>query len=115
VPSIAPPTLAVHGAIVRADVAVPATIEPLSEKLEKWRRGVAGGGVALVSRGAAPRMVVALDRPVPRRAPAEHARRRAERLGDRRLVSPPERARWLGRRTVQLARLAQVADAQRVD
>jgi len=52
-------------------------------------------------------MVVALDRPAPRRAPAEHARRRAERLGDRRLVSPPERARWL-------ARLAQVADAQRV-
>ena len=54
-------------------------------------------------------MVVALDRPVPRRAPAEHARRRAERLADRRLFSSPERARWVARRTAQLARLGQVA------
>jgi len=38
-------------------------------------------------------MLVTLDRPVPRRSPAEHARRRAERLADRRLFSPPERAR----------------------
>jgi hypothetical protein len=40
-------------------------------------------------------MVVTLDRPVPRRSPVEHARRRAERLADRRLFSPPERARSL--------------------
>jgi len=58
-------------------------------------------------------MLVALDRPVARRSPAEHARRRAERLAARRLLSPPERARWLARRTAQLARMAQVADAQR--
>jgi hypothetical protein len=58
-------------------------------------------------------MIVPIDRPVPRRAPAEHARRRAERLADRRLFSPPERARWLARRTAQLARLARVADTQR--
>jgi hypothetical protein len=55
-------------------------------------------------------MVVPLDRPVPRRSAAEHARRRAERLADRRLFSPPERARWLARRTAQLARLELVAD-----
>jgi hypothetical protein len=55
-------------------------------------------------------MLVALDRPVPRRSPAEHARRRAERLAERRLFSPPERARWLARRTAQLARLERVAD-----
>jgi len=55
-------------------------------------------------------MLVALDRPVPRRSPAEHARRRAERLADRRLFSPAERARWLARRTLQLARLERVAD-----
>src|SRR5262249_14946437 len=54
--------------------------------------------------------VTALARPVPRRSPAEHARRRAERLADRRLFSPPERARWLARRNAQLARLARVAD-----
>jgi len=54
-------------------------------------------------------MIVALDRPVRRCSPAEHARRRAERLADRRLFSPPERARWIARRTAQLARLAQVA------
>ena len=58
-------------------------------------------------------MLVALDRPVPRRSPAEHARRRAERLAYRRLFSLPERARWLARRTAQLARLARVADTQR--
>jgi hypothetical protein len=57
-------------------------------------------------------MVLPLDRPVPRRPPAEHARRRAERLADRRLFSPPERVRWLARRTAQLARLAQVAAQQ---
>jgi hypothetical protein len=50
-------------------------------------------------------MLVALDRPVPRRAPAEHARRRA----DRRLFAPPERARWLARRTAQLASLGGVS------
>ena len=43
-------------------------------------------------------MVVALDRPVPRRSPAEHARRRAERLAGRRPFDLPERARWLARR-----------------
>jgi hypothetical protein len=58
-------------------------------------------------------MVVALDRPVPRRSPVEHARRRAECLADRRLFSPPERARWLARRSAQLARLARVADERR--
>jgi len=55
-------------------------------------------------------MLVALDRPVRRRSPAEHARQRAERMADRRLFSPSERARWLARRTAQLARLARVAD-----
>lgn len=59
-------------------------------------------------------MVVALDRPVPRRSPAEHARRHAERLADRRVFSPTERARWLARRSAQLARLARVADERRV-
>jgi hypothetical protein len=58
-------------------------------------------------------MLVALARPVPRRSPAEHARRRAELLVDRRLFSPPERARWLARRTAQLARLAQLVDERR--
>jgi hypothetical protein len=38
---------------------------------------------------------------------------RAERLADRRLCSPPERARWLARRTAQLARLARVTDERR--
>jgi len=66
--------------------------------------------VALVSHGEISAMIVALDRPVPRRSPAEHARRRAERLGDRRLFSSQQRARWLARRTAQLARLARVAD-----
>jgi hypothetical protein len=47
-------------------------------------------------------VVLALDRLVPRRSPAEHARRRAERLADCRLFSPPERARWLAGRTAQL-------------
>ena len=68
-----------------------------------------GPPVAIVSPGETPRMVVAFDRPVPRRAPAEHAQRRAERLADRRLFSPQDRARLLARRTAQLARLAQVA------
>jgi hypothetical protein len=58
-------------------------------------------------------MVIALDRPVPRRAPVEHARQRAERLADRRLFSSPERARWLARRTAQLARLERTADERR--
>jgi len=58
-------------------------------------------------------MAVAFDRPVPRRAPAEHARRRAERLADRRHFSSAQRARWLARRTAQLARLARVADERR--
>jgi hypothetical protein len=58
-------------------------------------------------------MIVALDRPVPRRSPAEHAQRRAERLADRRLFSSAQRARWLARRTAQLARLARVADERR--
>jgi hypothetical protein len=58
-------------------------------------------------------MVVALDRPVPRRSPVEHARRRAERLADRRLFSPPERARWLARWSAQLARLERIADERR--
>jgi hypothetical protein len=35
---------------------------------------------------------------------------RAEGLADRRLFSPPERARWVARRSEQLARLARVAD-----
>jgi hypothetical protein len=58
-------------------------------------------------------MVVSLDRPVPRRSPAEHARRRAERLADRRLFSAQQRARWLARRTAQLSRLACIADERR--
>ena len=58
-------------------------------------------------------MVVAFNRPVPRCSPVEHARRRSERLADRRLYSPPERARWGARPTAQLARLAQVAEELR--
>jgi hypothetical protein len=58
-------------------------------------------------------MVIALDRPVPRRSPAEHARRRAERLAERRLFSPVQRAGWLARRIAQLARLTQVAVERR--
>ena len=58
-------------------------------------------------------MVIAIDRPVLRRSPAEHAQQRAERLADRRLFSPPERARWLARRTAQLSRLARVTDERR--
>jgi hypothetical protein len=67
-------------------------------------------GVSLVEF---PAMLVALDRPVPPRSPAEHARQRAERMADRRRFTPTERACWLARRTSQLARLARVADAQR--
>jgi len=54
-------------------------------------------------------MVLPIDRPVPRPSPAEQARHPAERLADRRLFSSSQRARWIARRTAQLARLDRVA------
>src|SRR5262245_47855420 len=101
-------------AIVRADVAVPVTIEPLSEEAGKTEtRGSRRRRRARLSRRA-PLMVVALDRPsrVARRPSTPDVVPSA--WATVRLFSPPERARWLARRTAQLARLAQVADAQRV-
>jgi hypothetical protein len=53
-------------------------------------------------------MVAALDRLIPRRSPAEHARRRAARLADRRLFSVPERTRRIVGRIAQVASVAQV-------